>query len=268
MTVISLVISGICTAHASDSFIVVDSNNALRVRETRRTKIVPVTHFRGAMAYWGLAEIGTWNTFQWLSREANHAHRTFASAEEFAHHIADGLQRKISSTRFHDPLNTRIGVHFTAYEQIRGFWIPELFYISNCDPPYELVHSEVKASRRSFFTISGENDLGRHGEVEYRLAVRTFLQDRMLIFNNGDPLMFNQIGNAIRNSIAIIQQRHEEIRPDQINHYLELARLPVQVVSSIQRSFMRRDARRVGGKPHDLAIQPNGLYSSTTGDKP
>jgi len=45
-----------------------------------------------------------------------------------------------------------------------------------------------------------------------------------------------------------------------------LARRPIEVVMAVQRDFCSSEDVRVGGRPHDLAITPEGEYWSGTGD--
>lgn len=88
----------------------------------------------------------------------------------------------------------------------------------------------------------------------------------MLIFNNGDPIMFNSAAKAILDGFSILRQRGDVANPDTIDTHLSLVRAPVDIVSSLQRDFCREGRRRVGGRPHDLAITPGGIYHSRTGD--
>jgi hypothetical protein len=135
MTVVALIITMHCTAHASDSLIAVrQEDGTLKVKETQKTKLIPVRPWRGAMAYWGLAKLGPnmW-TLDWLRQQASLA-REQDPPEIFAELLAQKLTHAVNTlTRqsFVRPENTGLGIHFTAYERVRDYWIPELFQIQN-----------------------------------------------------------------------------------------------------------------------------------------
>ncbi len=74
MTVITALITRRCTVHASDSFVTeAREDGSLEVKESRKTKLVRISDFRSAMAYWGLATYGKWSTLDWLEQKANKA---------------------------------------------------------------------------------------------------------------------------------------------------------------------------------------------------
>ena len=50
----------------------------------------------------------------------------YSSAEEFATDLALGLTHELSKMRLNNTTDGGIGIHFTAYEWINGYWIPEL----------------------------------------------------------------------------------------------------------------------------------------------
>lgn len=93
MSVVSTVISKVCTAHASDSFITErKTDGSYHVQENKQSKIVHVPQFRGAMAYWGLAQYAAhrWPTRKWLSDRAQHAGQS-SDPEQFARDFAGDL---------------------------------------------------------------------------------------------------------------------------------------------------------------------------------
>lgn len=272
MTVISAVITRYCTVHASDSLItdLQPDGSALPV-EWEQTKIVPVHHWRGAMAYWGLAryEAHGWSTFDWLQEQAKTA-ASCDSAEEFAQDLSEELQRAIAQMRFVKPVHAGIGIHFTAYEHIDDYWIPELFLISNwADSSYRSLRSGgVSSSRETYHTVANVASEHEHRKVKFRLEVHRYLNQRgaMLIYNNGDPVMFNAAAYAMLGVFGALARRGELTESGRVETYLAMARRPIEVVSKAQLDFCREGARVVGGRPHDLAITPNGQYKSTTGD--
>lgn len=272
MTVISTVINRYGTVHASDSLITLrQSNGTVTQLNWRRTKIVKVERFRGAISYFGLATCDQcrWSTVSWLAKQSRAA-ADFSSAEEFANALRDELNREMKRMVFADPRSYGIGMHFTVYENIDNKWIPELFLITNfTDPSYKSIHAHgLHVSRETYHTIVNvPADMG-HRETRFRLTVYDHLHaaDNMLIYNNGDPLMFNIAANAILGSFATIAKRGHLSGSRDLRTYLDIARRPVQIVSEAQRHFCSRSYRTVGGKPHDLGISPQGEYYSTTGD--
>jgi hypothetical protein len=272
MTVISTVITRRCTVHASDSLIteLQPDGRALPV-EWERSKIIPVHHWRGALAYWGLAnyEAYGWSTLDWLQEQAQTAN-SYDSAEEFAQDLSEKLQKAIARMHFVKPVHAGIGVHFTAYEYLEGYWIPELFLVSNwTDTSYmSLRRGGVGSSRETCGTVANIAREREHREVKFRLRVHQYLQQRggMFVYNNGDPVMFNTAADAVLGMFRVLAERGSLTEPEKVETYLAIARRPIEVVSRAQLDFCREGARVVGGKPHDLAITPNGEYISTTGD--
>jgi hypothetical protein len=122
-------------------------------------------------------------------------------------------------------------------------------------------------SRETYHAITKEAPRPEHCKAQYRFKVHECLQaDEMLIYNNGDPIMFNAAANAIFGMFKELARRGRLAKPDRLETYLSIARRPIEVVSKAQIDFCREGTRVVGGKPHDLAITPSGEYSSSTGD--
>jgi hypothetical protein len=272
MTVISTVITRYCTAHASDSLITeLQSDGSAVPAEWERSKIVPVRHWRGAVTYWGLAKYGVckWSTFDFLQEQARTA-ANYGSAEEFAQGLSERLQAAINQMSFVKPVQGGIGIHFTAYEYIDGYWIPELFLISNwADTSYRSLRSGgVGLSSETCHTIAQVAAKQEHKEVRFRRQVHEHLHQRdgMFIYNNGNPVMFNSAANAMLGMFRALAKRGKLASAGKVHTYLAMARRPIEVVSKAYLDFCREGARVVGGKPHDLAITPNGEYLSTTGD--
>ena len=272
MTVISAVITRYCTAHASDSLITeLQEDGSHKPKEWKQPKIVTVSKWRGAMAYWGLAKYNAyrWSTFDWLRERGNSAGQ-YSSAEEFAQRLREQLNEAISKMHFAKPADAGIGIHFTAYECVENYWIPELFLISNfTDTTYRFVHPDgVHLSRETYHTVADVDPSPNHREAQYRLQVHRNLHGSggMLIYNNGDPIMFNAAARAILELFKALAARGSLARPTKVATYLAIARRPIEVVSKAQLDFCKEGTRLVGGKPHDLAITPGGVYSSETGD--
>jgi hypothetical protein len=270
MTVIATVITAHFTIHATDSFITFPKNDGtFEIKESKKTKIVPVPAWRGALSYWGLAtHKPDWSTLNWLQVLAKKT-REHSSAEEFARAIASELTAALRARTFQNTLERGIGIHFSAYEEVNGYWIPELFHIRNwTDESYSAVHKSVTVTRETFGTTLNTRDRSEaDGTPERRLHVYKFLQEgKMLIFNNGDPALFNPIANGVLSTLSGLHQRGELRDPTDVKTHLAITRRPVEIASKLLTDFARADMRRVGGKPHDLAIAPNGQMTSTTGD--
>jgi len=273
MTVISAVITRCCTVHASDSLITKrKQGGTYEPDDWERSKIISVHRWRGAMSYWGLAKhpAHNWSTRDWLEEQVKSAGPESAP-EEFAQRITDRLAEAISNMHFANQVDAGIGIHFTAYEHISNYWIPELFLISNwVDTAYRSLRpTGVGLSRETYHTIANVPPCPGHRESEYRLKVHEYLHQpgAMIVYNNGDPSMFNMAAYAIFGMLRQLGQRGNLADPQRIETYLAIARRPIEIISAAQRDFCREDTRVVGGKPHDLAVTPGGAYSSTTGEK-
>jgi hypothetical protein len=211
MTVIATIITSHFTAHGTDSFVTrPNADGTYELLESQDTKIVRVPRWRGAISYWGLASDNAgWSTLKWLCDRAAKAER-YASAEEFARSIAADLTSELSARRFRAPLHRGIGVHFTAYERIDDYWIPELFHIRNwVTPDYDAVDpAGVSVTRETYGAVRDTKGLDEHRKRSYRLAVHRALQsDRMLVSIMGIRGFSIQSQTAylrlLRNSIAV-----------------------------------------------------------------
>ena len=271
MSVISTVISKWWTAHATDSLITeLLADGSRNPIEWERSKIVPVRRWRGAMSYWGLAKCDAfgWSTFDWLQNQVA-ASDEFGSPEEFAKAIASNLNQQLTQVSFANPTDSGIGIHFTAYEQVGDYWIPELFLISNwTDPTYSAVSEHgVRWSRETYHTIVNSPPEPSHGGPHYRMCVHTFLQDSgIFIYNNGFPALFNAAAKGTLQIFRAIASMGQLADAESPRTYLAIARRPIEVVAKLQTDFCRQGTRRVGGRLHDLAITQTGETFSTTGD--
>lgn len=272
MTVIASLITRRCTVHATDSLLTEkQQNGTLKALEWGKTKIIPVTAWRGAMSYWGLASVeGQWNILDWLKDKASMA-SNFDSAEAFAFDLASKLSIVLSRWKFTKPEDAGIGIHFSCYERIADRWIPELFLISNwSDPSYSsLKPTGIGYSRETYGTLSNQGFEVEHSQRQYRMQVHDYIFNRGWIrYNNGDPKLFNPIANTILSMLAEMDKRRILRDMDDVKTQVSLARTPVEFVSRMQRDFYLPGTRIVGGSIHDLAITPEGQYFSTSGDEP
>ena len=273
MTVISTIITRYCTAHASDSFLTEFGSG--KIRESQQSKLVRLPALRGAIGYWGLAWLDDgWNTHQWLRDRAKSTGGT-DSPSAFAEDCATELTAELRRRTWAEPLHSGLGIHFTAYEFISGYWIPELFVLSRwTDATYREVLPDYRfrVTRETYATLKGLNPPeGRSpefGQVDYRLKVHAALHDTPLMFqfNNGDPALFNPIANCVLNTFAQLSDRGQLSDPSSIKTHLAICRRPVEIVSKLLADFAAPATRLIGGKPHDLAVTSGGVYQSTTGD--
>lgn len=288
MTVISTVLSRYCTAHASDSWVSVLKDDGTReVLDRETTKIICVRRWAGAMVYCGLAvnqNRGRWSTFEWLRERASRAQQ-FAHPEEFAQSLGEQLNQTLDKMIFRQPIDKGIGVYLSVYEHVDDYLIPELFAITNFEnTSYQELHRDgIHVTRETFNSvrdvynnqlqgnspfINDNSTRDEHSKPQYRHEVRKFLEaGGMLIFNNGDPVMFNSAANAIFDMLRL-GAYHRRLKPIKSpKAHRNLAKWPIDLVSRIQRHFFQDEFQLVGGKLHDLSITPDGEYASDTGDK-
>jgi hypothetical protein len=267
MTVIATIITSRYTAHASDSFITErQKDGTFLVKETQQTKLVRVEAWRGAMAYWGLAYYGKWNTLDWLRAKASDADK-YPSAQAFAEALAAELTTEANYRLRSAKMG--IGIHFTAYEYVNGYWIPELFLISNwIDVSYNSCRPAFTATRETFGAHVGIEERSKgDANPNRRLAVHSALHNdkALLYYNNGDTSLFNPIARSVFGTFALLLQRGQFRDPASVQTHLSLVRRPVEIASKLISDFGRPGSILIGGKPHDLAISPGGQYHTTTG---
>jgi hypothetical protein len=271
MTVIATIITKHCTAHSTDSFITErDAAGRMTTVESQASKLVRVNAYSGAISYWGLArQSPDWDTHQWLSDQSGGA-ASHGSPEQFASHLASALTGELRGRSFRSETDRGLGLHFTAYEHIGGYWIPELFQIRNwTDESYSQVKTNgFEVRRESFGSLTITPDRSANdGSVERRMAVHTMLQSGgMLRFVNGDPTLFAPLGTAVLGVFAELHSRGEIADGDSDATHLSLVRRPIEVLSRLLVDLAPKDRRLIGGKTHDLAIRPGPRYHSTSGD--
>lgn len=270
MTVISCLISSVGTVHASDSLITQLDQEGNRIpKEWERSKIVPVRYWRGAMSYWGLATYDRygWSTYDWLREQAQNA-AIFPGPQEFAVGVAQSTQCRLNQMAFSSITDAGIGIHFSAYECAGDRWIPELFLISNfTDTNYSSLRPEgVGATREAAKLAASDSGVPIDQVEDQRLFVHQYLHSgRFLIFNNGDPIMFNAVAAGLFTALETLSVRRS-LRELTINLLSEIVYRPVETVSELQSQFARPGTRLVGGRIHDLVITPTGDMTSRSGD--
>jgi hypothetical protein len=204
MTAISTIISRQCIAVSTDSYIT-DFKTGLTRDDKKQSKITEIRPLRAAAAYWGLAEsISGWTTYGWLESKANEA-RNYGTLEEFAIALHADLTKILSGVRVAD---RGIGIHLMGYERVGDYWVPELFLVSNyADTTYSKLCCLHK-SRETYHIAFNEPPSEQHREPKYRHKLHGFLAEGgMLVFNNGDPLMFNSAARALLRLLNSARER-------------------------------------------------------------
>lgn len=266
MTAISAFISKDGIAVASDSLLTEyhPDTGQISHSEFKKSKIVPIRKFKGALSYWGLAKVGLWNTYDFLKGKATDAN-VFNSFEEFAHNLKDTLNLKLNSFSIHNPLHKGIGIHLVGYEETGQQMVPELFLISNYLGTDYLSVGDLSISRNLYSQLPDNFKLNNPSISEQRDQIRKFLINYgLFMFNNGDPILYNQAANAIQ-SMFIEALRRSTLKHDQ-KVLMKLASKPIEMVKEMQKDFFKKENIRIGGKIHRLFITERGDFISDTGD--
>lgn len=268
MTIVATIVTSRYTAHACDSFLTIRSDKGkYHVIESTKTKLVRVEAWRGAIAYWGLASFSTqWDTLNWLRRQALGAGAS-KSAEEFAQALAGALTSE--AKKIPQIVKNGLGIHFSAYEPVNGYMIPELFLITNYINTKYLTRQRFAVTRETYATLNGASDRPPdHAKAHYRMAVHDALRTNhcLLQFNNGDTALFNPVAVSIFSTVHVLSTRQQLRGLTDVQTGLALVKRPIEIVSKLLTDLAKPQSRLVGGKPHNLAITPKGEYHSTTGD--
>src|SRR5262249_19230518 len=135
-----------------------------------------------------------------------------------------------------------------------------------------LPNFQVRVTRETYATLRElsppEGRTNEFGEACYRREVHSALHDApyLMFFNNGDPTLFNPIANSVLATVQQLSIRGQLDEPTSVETHLSIARRPVETVSRLLCDLAVPGERLIGGRPHDLAVNPGGDYRSTTGD--
>jgi len=275
MTLISALISKRGVAVATDSLLTIVRKNAPNIYvEWKKSKIIPIPKLNACISYWGFAGVLKgipkdgddvvfgWQTHEWLSKQS--ANSSNLSLEEFTKKLRDNLEHEMKSLPGNIP---GIGLHITGIEKVGDYRIPELFLVTNFKDPTYQETKELTCSRETFHTISGQPPADAHGQQDYRMKVNEFLNTQgFLIYNNGDPTLFNPFANSFFSSLNIAQQRGKAKNIETVEDTVPIVRFPIEAVSQIQQKFYDPTKKIIGGRVHDLSINDNGIMKSTSGD--
>lgn len=282
MTIVITLISKYCCATASDSLITYSKIRNTKDKfvswKDRKIFIFSNCNFHGAMAFWGLAylfgehNIELFSTSKWLNNKAKES-LNYKNPEEFVSYMTEELNKTISKYNIVGENGKGIGIQLCTYENIDGFKIPEMFVIRNYDGTnYSKINQKIEYFRSTYdeVQIQSKNALSEvnnkiQGEKEHRKKVYDYLQeDKIIIFNNGDPVSTNIVNLAL---FELIDRAKKENLNKPLNNTLvfrNLAKWAVITVSNFQRDFYKQECIKVGGKPHSLSITPNGIFESNT----
>jgi hypothetical protein len=262
MTVISALLKLDLIVVSSDS-IISSMQNGKRIINPdsyRRPKFVSYPQLRCVAAYWGIANIKVdseivWETYDWLYSKGS-LQSQFDSLESFGQHLKDDL---LSIFNKYNIKNRGIGIHLSGFEDIDGSWVPEMFLISNYTSTDYQHLGQLEYSRRTYLDSYPDRDFDNIPinvqRIQYLADLRT---GSYSLYNNGDPIMFNNYANAYQQ--AIKNAGHKGILKGGLNRdfYIEQAKNPIKQVALFQRKYYIKESIVVGGKIHAITMDSTG----------
>lgn len=259
MTVICTLISEKCTIHVTDSNLSAELwPNSYKVVEDKRSKILSLPLFDGAMSYFGFAKNNDFDLYAWFQDETKEIEKKYGKgeAEKFAVDLTKKINDKFEERKIQGTVG--LGIHLSAYEKVGDDLIPELFYIHNWTGGYLSVAPSVICQRHSYFTTIGEtgSPAEEHKDERYRKSVQTFLRDHFLCYNNGNPNLFNPFAIAFFNVVQRLDTYGFLKDKGSVQYLANLALMPVQSVCESMRQFADVDKQIIGGKIHRVIIEP------------
>lgn len=278
MTVISAIFSKYGISVATDSLLAaVGPNNDFIPLEWQQPKIICVPKLRACISYWGFAgslkvipKVGqrknwNWKIYDWLKEQSQNPQESNLS--EFAKNLKTKLQVKLNQDTSKKSLKG-IGLHITGFENINGYWIPELFLICNfTDTTYKNV-GDLNVSRHTYHTIANVDPSDTHAEDCYRMKVKEHLSSgNLIIYNNGNPTLFNPVFHSVSQVLFNANNQGVLRQFSTIQDMVPLVKRPIEVISKLQKDLFKENKRVVGGRTHDVSIDNSGLFYSTSGDK-
>jgi len=267
MTAISAIINRNRIAIASDSLITVyiKHSKSYKIIEYTKPKIMRMEKYHAAASYWGLAKYGNWDTLEFIKTVLRNSDRNI-SLSQFVEILKTELELELERILPGDDIQKGIGIHITGFENINNILLPELYLIKNFTDQTYLSLKNMHAAPQLYGTLPDnyhQNGLTRN---EQRNRINHFLKTgNFFTYNNGDPVLFNNIANSIFSNIKILKNRRllGRINDEALR---SLAKRPIEIIKRIQADFCPKDKRLVGGKIHDLLITSNRDYTSNSGD--
>lgn len=279
MTLISAIISIKGTAVSSDSVITVKNQSnpdSVEQVEWEKPKLLRLDKFKGSISFWGgaVAEVKyttqgaakkrelSWTLYDWLVEKTKNI-----SEDTLEAYVSRLTEELIYEYKKRNWSNYGLGVHITGYEYINDTYIPELFLISNYTDTSYTELKELSYSRETFHTITNTSAAENHREADYRKSVHEYLlAGGLIIYNNGDPALFNPVFQGIWSSYQDSKKKDRVKDIFTLDDLISLVRRPIEVVAKFQSDFFKPDKILIGGKIHDLAVWRDGNYVSTSGD--
>jgi hypothetical protein len=267
MTVISTILKRDHIAFASDSLITMSMSGKFEVVEEQEAKFILFPKLKCIAGYWGLARVYDsnknlkWSIHDWLTRQVKEAEK-FDTIRSFGLQLKKDLDNifRIGAARHVE--SQGLGIHLAGFESFGNFRVPELYLLTNYgfkDGFYVKTRKALEFSARAYPTCKGATDLNTDDEKIQ--LVKSFFEDgKTMIFNNGDPILFNSLANGLG-------ALHLHTRPHLRNEFKdEIAFLKfqssygIQLSKDYQQKFYRADQVRVGGMIHSKILTSDGLW--------
>jgi hypothetical protein len=279
MTLISALISIRGTAVSTDSLLTIRNKatpDSFDQVEWNLSKLVRLEKFCGTISFWGDAVAEPkypipkdkkktefkWTLYHWLTEKCKNISEN--SLEDFVRRLTQELKAEYAKRQW---LKYGIGLHVTGYELIEGTYIPELFLISNYANTGYVELRDLSYSRETFHTITETPPEERHRDSECRKVVHQYLiNGGLIIYNNGDPNLFNPVFKAIFDTYLHSRQLDKVKEIETLQNLISLIRRPIEIVAKFQSDFFKEDKMLIGGQVHDLAVWRDQSYYSTSGD--
>jgi hypothetical protein len=274
LTAISVLLNQKFISFASDSLITIPKKDgSLEIVETEKPKIVQIPKLRAGIVFWGLSGFGRWSLTEYLKNMITNNKSN--SLEEFCDELKVGLQNDFDRLKLTKPTpKYGLGVQVAGFERINDYRVPELFLISNFKKSY-LVGSQFFCNRHSFQICTLKFDKkqiqpeAKHREYDYRKKVYDWLAgEEMIITNNGDYEMYTPLVKSLIEQIYLLRKRGVAKPLNDSKIVGALARLPIEIISVLQRDFCKEGSQIIGGKSHDLVITANGEFLQDTKNLP
>lgn len=268
MTVNFIEITRDGTAHATDSLITKRTATGRDPSElSGKPKFVHIPKFHGIMSWFGTVQYGGWNALEFLTKKAEEAEKfTVKQIQDFSDNIAHDIGIALNGGGWSMP-EKGCGIHFTFYEELDEYWVPELMFITNysgyeATTGYQTGGPALLALRQTFHTISGNKDVNysQHGDSECRRAVHSFINNvRSLWYTNGDNFFTNAGFEIAENSQQIFLTR----KMLKTHNALKLAqwRTLFAVKTAVEAHKIFSYEPLVGGKCFSTAVMPPGDYN-------
>lgn len=250
MTVISTVFSKNRIVVASDGYITSDEGQIISYDTT---KFVKFDNINCVVSFWGLAITPGWSLKEWLERQnrylIKHPERCH-NLEDLAHYLSTELSKLRTGNGVLANFRDRgIGLHVAGFEVINdGLRSPELFLVTNYsmdnDGYYFVQQDSLDCTRRTIADFVSK-DLQHLTVTEKKQHVYDTILNKgsVIIFNNGDPVMFNSFATPIKRA-----RKNGKLKTfDDEDLLKKFAAWPIEKVKEFQQDFYAEGKVVVGG---------------------